>query len=630
MGPQGGIKLGILQNIGSALIVAIGLGLAIFVHELGHLLAAKRKNVKVDRFSIGFGPRLWGFVRGETEYRLSAIPLGGYVKLAGENPDEEVSDDPRHFMNQKPGVRALVLVAGVTMNVILGIALFALAFQLGYPVGLPEIGDVRPGGPADRAGLRAGDVVVEINGRSPVDAEDLHMAQVLAKPGKSARLTIRRPGVAEPIEINVVAQKDKGDPLPTWGIVPAYTMVVEEIVKGSGTSGDDCVQVGDIVKSADGKPVTEWEELVALMRAAPGTDIPVEVERDREDRLVKLPVGEFKEYHLGIHSGSGAQIVTLVRGSAAERAGLSVGDEIVRIAGKDVRSWVQLRDTLNASGGKTIQVEIVRDGEPHVLEVTPDKRPLQLAVIPGRFSDYLLGVTPKFSLVVGDVDKDSPGWNAGLRAGDLLAAIEVTSKKGKTDTRSIESFSDGLEWGALDQLDRGAGVAVKWTRDGEEMSGKLVAGEARILARIQVFPRSPLMTLDHGPISSMRFGLRKSYYVVVMLTKSIRSMIRGWINAKKNLAGPIGILQISFIVAQKGIIHAMYFFALINVNLAFLNLLPIPILDGGQIVMVGIEKIRGKQLSQKATAVAQYVGLVLILALIVFALYADLSRLLFS
>jgi len=612
------------------LIVAIGLGLAIFVHELGHLLAAKRKNVKVDRFSIGFGPRLWGFVRGETEYRLSAVPLGGYVKLAGENPDEEVTDDPRHFMNQKPGVRGLVLIAGVTMNAILGIVLFALAFQLGYPVGLPEIGDVRPGGPADRAGLKAGDVVVEINGRSPVDAEDLHMAQVLSKPGKSAKLTIRRPGVAEPLELDVVAEKAEGQGFPTWAITFAYTMVVDEIVKGAGADGDDCVKVGDVVKSAGGQPVSTWKELVDLMRAAPGKDIPVEVERDGKTVAAKLPVGEFREYDLGIKSASGMQIVHLTRGAAAERAGLRDADEIVRIGEIEARSWARLRDALNASGGEPIECEVLRDGETQAFTVTPDRRAFDLQVIPGLYSDYVIGVDPAFSRTMGDIDEGSPLWNAGIRPGDRLTSIEVAPKKGKAKEDKIKDFIEDFELVALGQLDSGAAVTIKWIRNGKHMSGSLAGASARTLARIQVFPGSPKMKLDYGLLQSMRFGLRKSYYVIVMLTKSIRSMIRGWINPKKNLAGPIGILQMSFRVAQRGVIHAMYFFALININLAFLNLLPIPILDGGQIVLVIVERIRGRQLSQKAMAVAQYVGLVLILALIVFALYADLSRLFFS
>lgn len=609
------------------LIVAIGLGLAIFVHELGHLLAAKRKNVKVDRFSIGFGPKLWGFVRGETEYRLSAVPLGGYVKLAGENPDEQVSDDPRHFANQKPGVRGVVYVAGVTMNAILGIALFALAFQLGYPVGLPEIGDVRPGGPADRAGLKAGDVVERINGRSPVDAEDLHMAQVLSKPGKSARVTVRRPGVTGPLDFDVVAEKTAEDGFPTWGITSAYTMVVDEVVRRDGADGDDYVKVADIVKSAGGKPVSKWEDLVVLMRAAPGKDIPVEVERAGKTVRAKLPVGEFREHALGIRSASGMQVVGLARGSAAERAGLEPGDEIVRIGETEVRSWVQLRDALNASRGETVEFETMRDGEPQLVDVTPDRRVFDLKMIPDLYSDYVIGVDPAFSLAVGDLDEGSPAWTAGIRPGDRLTSIQITSKKGKTKTNKIEDFIEDFELVALYQLDRGADVTVKWTRNGDPMSGALVGVSAQAFARITVFSGPPLMKLDHGPVSSVRFGLRKSVYVIVMLTKSIRSMIRGWINAKKNLAGPIGILQMSYRVAQKGVVHAMYFFALINVNLAFLNLLPIPVLDGGQIVLVGVEKLRGRRLSPRAIGIAQYVGLAIILALLVFALYADLSRL---
>src|SRR5947207_501139 len=145
----------------------LGLGFVIFIHELGHFLLAKWNGVKVEKFSIGFGPTVFGFRRGETEYVLAAIPLGGFVKMLGEGPEDEQSQttDPRAYPNKSVGARMAIISAGVIMNVLLGLACFVYAYGHGMEEVPAMIGHVAAGSPAYKAGLRAGDEIESIDGR---------------------------------------------------------------------------------------------------------------------------------------------------------------------------------------------------------------------------------------------------------------------------------------------------------------------------------------------------------------------------------------------------------------------------------------------------------------------------------
>ena len=157
--------------ITSILVAILVLGLLIFVHELGHFTVAKLAGVSVERFSLGFGPRLLAWTRGETEYAISAVPLGGYVKMLGEDPDEEVSaaDRARAFSTQPLAVRAAIVVAGPFMNLVTAFVAFSIVFAIfgaGSPTEAPKIGGVMSGMPAATAGLARGDTVVSIDGNA--------------------------------------------------------------------------------------------------------------------------------------------------------------------------------------------------------------------------------------------------------------------------------------------------------------------------------------------------------------------------------------------------------------------------------------------------------------------------------
>lgn len=171
--------------------------LLIVIHELGHFLAAKRSGVLVHEFALGFGPRLASWRRGETEYSLRLLPLGGFVRMAGMHAEEEGLEaipPQRRFLGRPLGHRVGIIAAGPVMNVLLAIALFAVVFAgIGLPAPLPVVGDVEPGYPADDAGLRPGDRFVAIDGRPVQDWEDV-VRTIQGAPGRSLELTIQRDG----------------------------------------------------------------------------------------------------------------------------------------------------------------------------------------------------------------------------------------------------------------------------------------------------------------------------------------------------------------------------------------------------------------------------------------------------
>lgn len=172
------------------------LGILIFVHEFGHFIVARRLGVGVTKFSFGFGPKLLGVKRGETEYLVSAIPLGGYVKLVGESEGDEVPEDQRarSFSHKPVRVKMAVVAAGPLGNLLFAVLVFWIVFLGGVPALTPKIGDVMPDSPASRAGLRAGDVVVRVGGEAISTWEELAARIRRETGGRELSLTVRRDG----------------------------------------------------------------------------------------------------------------------------------------------------------------------------------------------------------------------------------------------------------------------------------------------------------------------------------------------------------------------------------------------------------------------------------------------------
>jgi len=183
----------------SWVIAMLVLGLLVFLHEGGHFLVARWSGVRILRFSIGFGPRLFGWQRGETEYAVSLLPLGGYVKMAGEQREEH-SEDPRAFLAQPVGVRARIVAAGPFVNVLVSMAALWIALVTGYPELLPTVGRVIDEMPAHAAGLQVGDRILAVNG-TPVRTWDELTSQITRSPNQALTLRIDRDGTPRVVPI---------------------------------------------------------------------------------------------------------------------------------------------------------------------------------------------------------------------------------------------------------------------------------------------------------------------------------------------------------------------------------------------------------------------------------------------
>lgn len=258
------------------------LGVIIFVHEAGHLLAAKYFRVHAHVFSLGFGKRIWGFQRGGTDYRLSLVPLGGYVQLSGEDPSE-VGDDPAEFLNKPRWQRILIYLAGPVMNIVLAIFLVAVVFMVGIEVAAPPelpsiVGSVRPDSPADRAGLAPGDVITSI-GDQPVSRWEEVRFAILTSPGTPVELGFKR--LEEPLSATVVPDTVPKYEFGDAGLFPEMLPRVAGLFSGDPAEIAG-LEVGDQIRALDGRPLSGQRDFVEYLSERPGESIEVEIERAGE------------------------------------------------------------------------------------------------------------------------------------------------------------------------------------------------------------------------------------------------------------------------------------------------------------------------------------------------------------
>ena len=289
----------------SALAFLFAIAVLVAVHEYGHFWVARRLGLRVLRFSIGFGRPLWRRQGADgTEYWVSAIPLGGYVKLLDSREGEVAPEDlPRAFDRQTPGRRIAVLSAGPAFNFLFAVAAYWLMFVVGVPAMKPLVGAVAPESPAAEAGLRAGDRIVAVDGRATGTMMDAQLELLKAMvPGGRATLELEREdGSRRTARIeyrgDTHALTEPGAMFPGLGIAPwrpRLPAVIGEVLP-EGTAAAAGLASGDRVISADGVRMADWEEWVAFVRARPGTTVELQVERDGSRRTVSLLVGATDE-----------------------------------------------------------------------------------------------------------------------------------------------------------------------------------------------------------------------------------------------------------------------------------------------------------------------------------------------
>jgi len=270
------------------LAFAIVVSVIVFVHELGHFLAAKKSGVKVLTFSIGMGPRILGIKRGDTDYIVSAIPFGGYVRMAGDNPEEDLTGQDWEFLSKPKGVRAFIVAAGPLMNIVLALAIFiGMNLVLGVVVTpTREIGYVIEDTPAWEAGLSAGDEVVSVDG-NPVETWDDFETELQDRVGGQATVEVLRGGAPMSVVMdleNVEAYYEAG--------MYAYRDTELGDVKWRGPAYRGGLREGDVVTAIDGEPVRDWFDLREIIIAAPGREIVIDYERDGRPGSATVMTGD--------------------------------------------------------------------------------------------------------------------------------------------------------------------------------------------------------------------------------------------------------------------------------------------------------------------------------------------------
>ena len=418
------------------------IGVLVFVHELGHFLAARRIGVRVLTFSLGFGPKVAKFRRGDTEYCISAIPLGGYVKMAGENPDDKRTGADDEFMSKSKWERFQVLIMGPVMNIALAIVVMTLVLYQGaelpaYEEEPPVVGSVVEGSAAEGAGIQVGERIVSVEGQATDTWSDLFVA-VMPRAERVVSVVVSDPaGLTRTIDLTPDSQTD--------------------------------FEMGD------------------------------------------LGVGPIME----------PQIRSVNPGEPADRAGLQVEDVIVAVGAKRVTSEA-LIEQINAS---------------------PDA-PLDLTV----------------------------------RRGDMLREVEVTPA--------------------------------------------LVGDVGLIGVSISPFV---VRIVEPGFAEAFTLSLERNYEWSGLIFQTLVGLFTAE-TSPKQLVGPVGIAQLSGGAAELGLVALFSLLSMISLNLGILNLLPVPVLDGGHIVIMALEGVSRRDFSTQAKERMLLVGFVMLMTLMVTVIYNDLTR----
>lgn len=272
----------------------VALGVLIFVHEFGHFIVARKLGVGVTRFSFGFGPRLFGFRRGETEYLVSAIPFGGYVKMVGEaDPDEVAPEDVgRSFQHKSVPVKMAIVAAGPVGNLLFAVLAFWLFLLGGVPSRVPRI-EVIPGSPAAKAGLSTGDLVARVDGEAIRTWDELDERIRDAAVGGTVTLSVRRGTGEVPVPVATRVEEGRnelGERVRETGIgiLPASLPRIGEVLAGSAAAKAGLAK-GDLVLAVDGAPVGSWEDLAARIRKdTAGRPMSFRVRRGAQDLAVTV------------------------------------------------------------------------------------------------------------------------------------------------------------------------------------------------------------------------------------------------------------------------------------------------------------------------------------------------------
>ena len=604
--------------------VVLGISVLIFLHELGHFVAAKRCGVRVETFAVGFGPALVSFQRGGTSYKLCCIPLGGYIKMAGEQEEGPHSGKPDEFLAKSPGQRAIILGAGVAMNAAFAVFAFVVALSMGMRFTPTRVGYVERGTPAWVQGIKPGDVIRKVRGRPIDDFEDLVPTIAFTSPKEVLEVEIDRDG--QRLIKQIAPQYDSERGMARLGIQPASSLEVEQIFEFEGKcpARDAGLQVEDKVVWANG-PVSSWADLHAVLYDNPGKPVAMKVERAGRTLALTVTPAATTRWMIGL-TCQRAMVEAVRRGSPACASGLRAGDRLVRIDGRPVRGWAQVASAFEATTATAIPFAADRNG----VTVTG-----ALVVPEGhKPTDLLADIVAETGLTIDSLLEGFPAEQMGLKVGDRVVALDLHTPNplGRL-ARSMGFYSGQLStWDDLHRAvadSEGRTLTATYERDGREYVGLVRPTRTDMGSggQIGITPRRETVVRRFGLLAAITKGMRKSIISIKQVYLTVRGVATREVSGK-NVGGIVAIAQASYYKAKEGLVELLYLLGIISVQLAVLNALPVPVLDGGHLFFLLIEKIKGKPVHHRIQAAANYVGLALLLTLVAYATRNDIMRLL--
>lgn len=617
-----------------------------------------------------------------TEYRFNALPFGGYVKMLGQddaNP-AATSEAPDSFQNCVVWKRMVIISAGVVMNVILSAVLFIVVFMVGLKVTPPIIGLVGPGTPAANAvpvngdsagvsepGLRAGDRIVRINGREPGKFEDLITATAMARRGSSVSLEIERPGVATPLRFEVVPRVDEATRLQMIGVGPAMSARLPEARTPAARRqwetfreavGVPELEPGMTLVRIDGREVTTAHDLSqaaaksdgrpmrAVFRATDGREIEANLTPTPAMQTTAFRVEEGANWAIDHLLGLTPVLRVAATNDRGEAAGLRRGDVFALLGWLEWPSMADGVAAIRAARGKSIRAVVMRP------RAGGGWDEVDLGELPVS-REGQVGFTPRDSAGVGSW---VAGWPTSPRSdggaapsGALLnllpgsRIVEVQGRPVRTlydVAAALGEFAAGVPPGEaatvelLVELPRTAGAAagseplterVAWTLHADELRWLRVREWRSPISEAEFVPAEGVLRAA-GPLEAVGMGLRETHSVMLTTYLTFARLFQGTVKVT-HLKGPVGIAHVGTLLAGRGIVWLLFFMALISVNLAVINFLPIPIADGGHMVFLIWEQATGRPVSPMVQNIAALAGLALLASVFVVVTFNDLRNL---
>ena len=669
---------------GNALLVLLGFGAVVIVHEFGHFIVAKISGIKVEAFSLFMPPILLGIQKttvgvririlpeilpkkdddsgdgalsftiackckpSETEYRVGLIPFGGFVKMLGQDDTGPVknSEDPRSYANKSPQIRAAVLAAGVVFNVISAVIVFMIVFLVGIKLTPAVVGDVLPDSPAARAGLKPGDEIIEIAGDSEdLDFGNIAIAAALSGRNEKVKMKVRHLNGTEQ-EYAIASTQLPDETLRGFGILAPESLTVGKLSKEDANDllTRTGLVSGDTIESVNGKHVTNYWEFQQIVQQAFVPNIKISVDRadpsSKETRVVETRLNlklvapvkpDTSESPLsgGVYSlVPRLQITEVLPGWNKDKTKPSLrrGDIIVAIGNIENPTYQQMRDVTVENEGKELPIKVLREenGAEHVVSVS---------VVPKRArrgKKVMIGVGVTY-------DFDHAVIASTVAPEENTAALNIPS--GATITE-IDGAPVSNFFGIAREIRKypGQRITIDY-RLNEQVAGAVsmnVPGREELYALncdiAEPIPFKPMEKIykANGPANAVVMGYDKTVMFIAQTYVTLRRLAGGLVSPK-DLMGPVGIITLSYrIVADRPFVYYVYFLGLISAAIAVFNFLPLPPLDGGLVVLLLIEKIKGSALSLRVQTIIAYAGWTLIGTLILYVTFNDIVRNFFS